>query len=157
MKRQLDDYMNKYYLPLFNRAELLKADDFNEVRKLASWKFKILRNWDSLEVIEIAIPDSTTSPLDLGDVLHTRVVISLADLSPNDLRVELVSGHRVNDEMISPTLIHELTLEKQNGNLATYASDITTTSSGVFDIAFRITPKHDMLPHRLDFNLVKWV
>jgi glycogen phosphorylase/synthase len=28
--------------------------------------------------------------------------------------------------------------------------------AGVFDIAFRITPKNPLLPHRMDFNLVKW-
>jgi len=29
--------------------------------------------------------------------------------------------------------------------------------TGVFDIGFRIYPKHKDLPHRMDFPLVRWI
>lgn len=58
--------------------------------------------------------------------------------------------------MIEPQVIHVLKLDRMEGDNAVYAFEVTTTRSGVFDISFRITPKHPLLPHRLDFNLVKW-
>ncbi|NVO18813.1 MAG: alpha-glucan family phosphorylase [Bacteroidetes bacterium] len=156
MKRQLDDYHTQYYHKLYERSEFLKQDDYAAVKKLASWKYRMLRHWDSIEVVSVGLPNSTVSPMDLGETLHTEVTLNLGDIHPDDVMVEFVAGQRVNDQMIEPQVIHLLKLNRIEGENAVYAYDITTTRSGVFDIAFRITPKHPLLPHRLDFNLVKW-
>ena len=156
MKRQLDDYQSQYYHKLFERSESLKMDNYAAVKKLASWKFRMLRNWDSIEIVNVTLPNSTISPLDLGDTLRSVVVLNLGDIHPEDVMIEFVAGQRVNDQMIEPQVIHELKLERMDGENAVYSYDVTTTRSGVFDIAFRITPKHPMLPNRQDFNLVKW-
>jgi len=157
MKRQLDDYINQYYQKLFSRSELLKSEDFTQVKKLASWKNRMLRNWDNLEIIDIQLPNSTISPMNLGETFRAEVTLNLGNISPEDLRIELVAGQRENDQMLEPQVIHELRLERKDGENTVYSVEVTTARSGVFDVAFRITPKHPLLPHRLDFNLVKWV
>jgi phosphorylase/glycogen(starch) synthase len=156
MKRQLDDYRNQYYAKLFERSQSLKANDYAAAKKLASWKNKMLRNWENIDIVSVNLPNSTVSPLALGDKLRSEVVIKLGDAHPEDLMIELVAGQRVNDQMIEPQVIHELKMEREEGNKVVYSFEVTTTRSGVFDIAFRITPKHPLLPHRQDFNLVKW-
>lgn len=156
MRRQLEDYISQYYLPLFERVKMLKDNDYDLTRKLASWKYKVQRNWDEISVLEINLPDSSRRPLILGDYLEAKVVINLAELEPEDLRVEMIAGQRINDEMKEPTVIHELNVEHRNGNIVTYSLNLNTSRAGVFDLAFRITPNHELLPHRLDFNLVKW-
>lgn len=156
MKRQLDDYSSHYYHKLYQRSLVLKDDDYAQVKKLAGWKNRMLRNWDSIEILDVKIPNSTISPLDLGQVLRSEVVLNLGEVLPDDIMVELVAGQRVNDQMLEPQVIHVLKLDRMEGDNAVYAFEVTTTRSGVFDIAFRITPKHALLPHRLDFNLVKW-
>jgi glycogen phosphorylase/synthase len=156
MKRQLDDYHNQYYYKLFERSEMLKEDDYAPAKKLASWKFRMLRNWESIEIVNVSLPNSTVSPLNLGDTLHSEVVLNLGDIHPDDVMIEFVAGQRVNDQMIEPQVIHVLKLNRMENGNAVFSFDVTTARSGVFDIAFRITPKHPMLPHRQDFNLVKW-
>jgi len=156
MKRQLDDYFSQYYNKLYERTKMFRDDDYASVKKLASWKNRMIRNWESIEVLNVNIPNSTISPMDLGEVFRSEVVLELGDVNPDDLMIELVAGQRVNDQMLEPQSIHELKLDRVEGKRAVYSFEITTTRSGVFDIAFRITPKHPILPHRLDFNLVKW-
>jgi phosphorylase/glycogen(starch) synthase len=68
----------------------------------------------------------------------------------------MVSGQKNNDQMLEPQAIRELQLAKIDGNQAHYTIEIETSLAGVFDFAFRITPKNPLLPHRMDFNLVKW-
>ena len=45
---------------------------------------------------------------------------------------------------------------KVEGNEATYSIDYTPARAGMFDVALRVYPKNDRLPHRMDFALVKW-
>ncbi len=156
MKRQLDDYFEKYYHKLAKRSALLKDDDYAAMRSLASWKFRMIRNWDGIEVMEVLFPDTSNAALNLGDIFKAELILSLGDIAPDDIMIEVVSGHKENDEMIEPESIRELQLIKVDGNLAHFAIEIETSLAGVFDFAFRITPKNDLLPHRMDFNLVKW-
>lgn len=156
MKRQLDDYYERYYHKLSSRFALLKDDDHAALRSLASWKFRMIRNWDGIEVVDVIFPDATNEELKLGDIFKAELVLSLGDIAPDDIMIEMVSGQKVNDQMIEPQSIRELQLDKVDGNLAHFTIEVETALAGVFDFAFRITPKNPLLPHRMDFNLVKW-
>lgn len=156
MKRQLDDYFDRYYNKLSTRFAHLKEDDNSAMRRLASWKFRMIRNWEGIEVIDVKFPDATSEDLNLGEIFKAELILSLGDIAPDDIMIEMVSGQKVNDQMVEPQSIRELHLTKVDGNLAHFAIEIETAFAGVFDFAFRITPKNPLLPHRMDFNLVKW-
>jgi len=156
MKRQLDDYYSKYYLKLAERSALLQEDDYAVMRNLASWKFRMIRNWDGIEVVDIKFPNPTNEVLDLGDIFKAELTLNLGDIAPDDITIEMISGQKVNDQMNEPQSIRELKLSSVEGNIANYTIEIETALAGVFDIAFRIIPKNPLLPHRMDFNLVKW-
>ena len=156
MKRQLDDYFSKFYHKLYDRSSLLKADDNAAMRSLASWKFRMIRNWDGIEVVDLIYPNSTNQALNLGDIFKVELILNLGDIAPDDVMAEMVLGQKVNDQMLDPQSIHELKLSKSSGNQAHFVLEIETALAGVFDFAFRITPKNPLLPHRMDFNLIKW-
>ena len=157
MKRQLDDYYRKYYYNLAERSALLKADDNAAMRRLASWKFKMKRNWDGIEVVDVILPNPTNQAINLGDIFTAELVLNLGDIAPDDIMIEMIIGQKTEDQMVEPQSIRELKLTEVDGNLAHYVIEIETSLAGVFDFAFRITPKNPLLPHRMDFNLVKWV
>ena len=50
----------------------------------------------------------------------------------------------------------ELTFVRQDGSRAFYSVRSTPEATGSFDMAIRVFPKNDKLPHRMDFALVKW-
>ena len=156
MKRQLDDYYEKFYNKLAIRSSKLKEDDYRDMRNLASWKFRMLRNWDSIEVVEVIYPNSTSHALHLGDLFKAELVLNLGEISSNDIRVEMISGQGMNDQLPEPQSIRELKLCSVEGNHVRFSIEITTSLGGVFDFAFRITPQNELLPHKADFNLVKW-
>ena len=156
MKRQLDDYYTKYYFTLANRSALLKDDDNAAMRSLASWKFRMIRNWDGIEVVDVIFPNSTKDVLNLGDLFKAELILNLGDIAPDDIMIEMILGQKVNDRMVEPQSIFELNLSEVDGNVAHYTIEVETPLAGVFDYAFRITPKNPLLPHRMDFNLVKW-
>jgi glycogen phosphorylase/synthase len=156
MKRQLDDYYDRFYNRLAERSALLKEDDNSAMRSLASWKYRMMRNWDGIEVLDVIFPDPSVHTLNLGDLFTAELVLSLGDIAPDDIMIEMISGQKVNDQMVEPQTIRELKLQKVEGNRAHYTIEINTSLAGVFDFAFRITPRNPLLPHRMDFNLIKW-
>jgi phosphorylase/glycogen(starch) synthase len=156
MKRQLDDYYARYYYKLATRSALLKDDDNAAMRSLASWKFRMIRNWDGIQVVDVLLPNPTNEVLNLGDLFVAELILNLGDIAPDDIMIEMILGQKVNDSMVEPQSIFELHLTQVDGNLAHYTIEVETPLAGVFDFAFRITPKNSLLPHRMDFNLVKW-
>lgn len=157
MKRMLDDYFSRYYNKLQQRSSELVANDYEKVRQLASWKRRILRGWESIEVVSISMPDSTKKPLRLGENFVAEIVLNVNELTPSDVGLEVLFGQKVNDEVQRIAFAEEMTVAGINGNIVTYFIEIRTEQAGVYDFAFRLYPKHPLLPHRQDFNLVRWI
>jgi len=156
MKRMLDDYVKQYYNKLIERSEKLKADNNRLIKEMAAWKRRMLREWDNIEVLKIEVPDSTNEPLNLGDIFSARVELNLNGISAGDIGVEILFGQKEHDEVKSIHFSKELQLTSNEGKKAVFAVEFPSEKSGVFDYAFRIFPKHELLPHSQDLNIVTW-
>jgi glycogen phosphorylase/synthase len=157
MKRQLDDYIRQYYNPLFKRSRTMAAKNYEMARHIASWKRKVMRGWESIEVVSLKTPDSNVKPLSLGESFKAEIVLDLNELSGTDIGVEVLFGKKINDEVKELFLTEEMVLQKSEKNLVSFSCEIQINQAGVYDYIFRLFPKNPLLPHRQDFNLVKWI
>lgn len=157
MRRMIDDYYSQFYNKLLDRSTDLFANDYEKVRHLSSWKRKMHRGWDSIEVISVNMPDSTKKPLRLGENFVAEIVLNVNELTPDDVGLEVLFGQKVNDEIKRISFKEEMTVAGVDGNIVTYFIEVRMTQSGVYDFAFRLYPRNPLLPHRQDFNLVKWI
>ena len=103
------------------------------------------------------MPDSRNKPLHIGEKFKAEIIINPQDILPDDIGIEVIFGKRNSDEKLEIVEKYEMKKETQNGNEIKYSAEIFATGSGVFDYAFRMYPKNKMLPHRQDFNLIKWI
>jgi len=157
MKRQLDDYIRQYYNPLFKRSKIMVGKNYEMARHIANWKRKVMRGWGSIEVVSLKTPDSNVKALSLGESFKAEIVLDLNELSGTDIGIEVVFGKKINDEVQEPSFIEEMTLTRSEKNIVVFACDIPINQAGVYDFVFRLFPKSPLLPHRQDFNLVKWI
>ena len=79
-------------------------------------------------------------------------------MDPEEIGVEMVHtksarGHQ--GDVFRGTEAFKCT--RLNGNVAEYTFVQEVEETGVFDIGFRIFPRHKDLPHRMDFPLVRWI
>ncbi|MDR1758795.1 MAG: alpha-glucan family phosphorylase [Bacteroidales bacterium] len=160
MKRQVDEYYSKFYLKLFSRSRLLLNNDKALLRQLITWKNKIYASWDNIEVMDAQIPDMLQNIYNLGETLRFAVTLRLGNLTPDDIRVELVITDRENEKNTfvgkhSFSYIHNEHNEKTGNTLFTL--DLPTRHVGVWSWAIRLTPTHPLLPHDQDMNIVRWV
>lgn len=157
MNRMLKDYYDQFYNKLISRSTELFANDFENVRLLSSWKRRILRGWESIEVVSITVPDSTKKALRLGENFVAEIVLNVNELSAGDIGLEVLFGNKVQDEVQKISFTEEMVVAGVNGSIVTFFIEIPTLQAGVFDYAFRLSPRHPLLPHRQDFNLVRWI
>ena len=52
MKRQLDDYFDKFYIKEANRFKKLSANDNRLAKEIALWKEAVAERWDSIRVVD---------------------------------------------------------------------------------------------------------
>lgn len=155
MKRQLDDYISRFYDPEARRAKMLEADDFKKAREIVDWKENFASRWNDIRVHEASISTSDQTENRLaGDELSAKCVIDTNGLK-DDLGVELVI-HKEHDGEPKFHARHQLSIVAHDGDVLTYALSMKLHDAGVFRFAFRMYPKNSDLPHRQDFAYTRW-
>ncbi len=158
MNRMLRDYIERYYKVLYRRTLLLKEKDYQLPKELAYWKHNILSHWKGIQVLEYDFPDVTREEFTVGKTYTGKVMLDLDGLNADEIGVELVltkSASGYEGAVFRGTQEFECT--QMNGSKAEYTFKLDADETGVFDVGFRIFPKHANLPHRMDFPLVRWI
>ncbi len=157
MKRMYDDYKRKYYNPQINRYKKIIGDDFKVIKKIVNWKQRFTEAWKSFEVVHIEYPDSNSTAMSLGDDFTAKVWLRLGECNPQNVGVEIVFGEKENEEINNVTDFQELKFVVEKEGVAEYEIQLPISRAGVFNFAFRVFPKHELLPHRQDLPLIKWI
>jgi starch phosphorylase len=155
--RMIRDYHDRYYKPQAERAGRLIASDYKLAKEIARWKFGVSSVWEQIEVKSVQITDGITNVLKIGEVYPARVVVDLKGLKPEDVGVEMVITENGKDS--APELIERLQFEIESSKdfLVTYKLDLHLMDAGAFSYAIRMYPKNKELPHRQDFQYLKWI
>ena len=158
MKRQLDDYYSKFYHKLMNRHQLLSKNDNENVKILLKWKENVLSCWNDIECLDAEYQRNDKNTYSVGDHLLCRLRMKLGGLRPQDVKIELIFV-TAEDHTKKPKLEFRepFLFEAEHDGVYTFVSDKTARRVGVWDCAVRIIPSHELLPHDLDFNIVRWI
>jgi hypothetical protein len=157
MKRQLDDYFNKYYNHMIERVEMMAKNDCEACKEYSAWKLKMRRLWNSIELISYQVPDSEDKIFSINDHFKAKVCLYLGDIDAENVGVEMIITHKENDKINSYARKEDFVLTSFKNQKAEYTLDFNADVVGVHDYAFRIYPKHPLMPFREDLPLIKWI
>lgn len=155
MKRQLDDYFNKFYIKLANRFEQLDANNHQIAKDIAQWKESLVAHWDAIKVVS-----KDTSFLDNGGETGVRYQVKyvIDEQGLDDvIGLELVTLNSLPDS--NGREVHKIIPFKMvghEGNQYTFVAELEPDVAGTFKSCVRMYPKNAYLPHRQDFCYVKW-
>ena len=155
--RMMQDYQRQYYTKLFQRSQQLSENNFKTARDISTWKKKISRTWESLEIKSFQTVDNLKESVFMGIKFQAEVAIDLKDLSPHDIILELLLIQRDQENKPQLMLKEPFYLDRVNGHMAHYGLLTIPTRAGAYEIGVRMRPQNSLLPHNVDFNLVKWV
>jgi glycogen phosphorylase/synthase len=157
MKRMLDDYQHKFYNKLIARSRLMRKDNFQLAIEIDAWKTKLRDGWSHLEVKRIGVPDPARRALGLGDDFIAELELKLNGIKADDIGIDILFGNKEMDTVKKIMLKEEMKLVESAPGTAKFTCKIPMEKIGVYHYAFRLYPKHNWLPHRQDFNLIKWI
>ena len=154
--RMLTDYEKQYYYPQQKRSNLLRANNFEKAITLSQWKKKVSQEWAHIRVEKVVAPRRDSELISLGKKYEATIDLYLSELTPEDIGLELVVTSKKENQLKVNQLI-QAELVSFSGRVASYKLSAATEDAGLFMIALRLYPKHELLPHRQDFPLVKWL
>lgn len=155
MKRQLDDYYDKFYEKEAIRFKTLAADNNRLAKDIAQWKEAVAERWDSIKVVSSEW-DIPSTGIEMGKNYSLKYVIDEQGLD-DAVGLELVSitQDKNGEERISNII--PFNVVAHDGNCYTFEGKLESNNAGIFKTAVRMYPKCDKLPHRQDFCYVKWI
>ena len=156
MKRQLDDYFDKFYIKEANRFKKLSANDNRLAKEIALWKEAVAERWDSIRVVDkdakmLVEGGETGVNYTLKYVIDEQGLDDAIGLELVTLRPETDGSDR---EVYS---VHEFKMVGHEGNNYHFELTYEPDHAGSFRSCVRMFPKNANLPHRQDFCYVKWL
>lgn len=154
--RMLEDYEKQYYIPMSARYQKMIQDNFAMATEITEWKKRVTREWDNIELLGLNLPNRSKQIIALGKSYYGEVKLEIGELDMHEVGVELVVAEQQNGKLVIQEK-RDFTPISQEGGIAVYRIDVTADAPGLLNLAIRIYPKSELLPHRQDFALVKWL
>ena len=156
MKRQLDDYYDKFYNKQAARFAKLSANNNREAIAIAQWKETVAERWDAISVVSKETGFLNEGGM-TGEKVKIRYVIDEQGLD-NAVGLELVTLKPDSDTSDRRVYsVHEFKMTGHEGNHYTFELVVVPEHAGSFKTCVRMFPKNAKLPHRQDFCYVKWL
>lgn len=152
--RMVGEYVTRLYAPAAAAGRALAADDLAPARELAHWKQAVRSGWSRVRVDHVDSAGIGEVP-QVGDRLTVRAYVSLGDLRPQDVEVQVVHGRVTEADVIEEFTAEPLALvETYEAGRYAFAGEVVLEASGPFGYTVRVVPKHAGLPSVAELGLV---
>ena len=144
--RMVGEYVTRLYAPAAAAGRALAADGLAPARELAQWKHAVRDGWSRVRVDHVDSAGIGEVP-QVGDRLTVRAYVSLGDLRPEDVQVQVVHGRVSEADVIEEFTAEPLALaETYEAGRYAFAGEVVLDASGPFGYTVRVVPTHDGLP-----------
>lgn len=151
--RQVRDYVRELYAPAASNARALN-NDFAGAEAFAAWKKRVREEWPSVRVEHVESSGVSDTP-EVGSALSVRAFVSLGDLNPDEVEVQLVHGRLDAEDQLQESDFDALSLaESYEGGRYRFDGSVALDASGAFGYTVRVVPKNDRLVAVAELGLV---
>jgi starch phosphorylase len=151
--RMVRDYVRQLYTPAAVTGRRLNTD-WTGAGELAAWKKRVRTGWDGVRVEHVESSGVGDAP-QIGTVLTVRAFVSLGELSPDDVDVQLVHGVIDSDDQLVGAATESLSVgESYQGGRHRFDGTVALTRSGAFGYTVRVVPKNDLLASPAELGVI---
>ncbi len=153
--RMVADYVSRLYAPAATAGRaLVGSQDYAGARELAGWKTRVRAGWSQVRVDHVE-SGGVGEVAQVGDALHVKAYVSLGDLDPSDVDVQVVHGKVSEADELASFAVDALEpSETFEAGRCAFSGDILLDASGPFGYTVRIVPKHPGLATVAEVGLV---
>jgi starch phosphorylase len=139
--RMVRDYVLRLYSPSAASSRSLNGD-YAGAQQLADWKQRVRDGWKAVSVDHVESTGVGDAP-ELGDTLEVRAFVSLGELSPDDVDVQVVHGRvRHEDDLVDTTVDSLDHAETYEGGRHRFEGHVELATTGPFGYTVRVLPKN---------------
>ncbi len=151
--RMVRDYVRKLYAPAAVTGRQLNSD-WTGAAELAAWKKRVRAGWDDVRVEHVESSGVGDAP-QIGTTLTVRAFVSLGELSPDDVDVQLVHGVTNSEDQLVDAATDSLPVgESYQGGRHRFDGTVTLARSGAFGYTVRVVPRHASLVSPAELGVV---
>ena len=152
--RMVADYVNELYAPAARASRELAEDKLAGARELATWKAKVRTGWQTVRVEHIEASGASEGA-SVGDRLAVQAFVTLGELAPEDVDVQLVHGRVDESDQLTHTQTLTLSVaQTYEGGRMRYEGTVTLDRSGPFGYTVRVLPAHRLAAGPAELGLV---
>jgi glycogen phosphorylase len=142
--RMVRDYVERLYSPAAASSRSLNGD-YAGAQELAAWKKKVRAGWKDVAIEHVESSGVTDAP-QLGETVEAKVFVSLGDLSPSDVDVQVVHGRiRHEDDLVDTTVASLGLAETYEGGRHRFEGQVALATTGPFGYTVRVLPRNEHL------------
>ncbi|MBQ8033194.1 MAG: alpha-glucan family phosphorylase, partial [Elusimicrobiaceae bacterium] len=150
--RMVKEYYEKFYVPAHNYGLGLCEND--NAKNVANWRKQIADNWYRVSITDVT--QAPASAILMGDKVNFKARVSLGNLKPEEVQVEVFLGKRGNVGGIDKLGTIPMNCTGKDGETYLYEASAAPANSGRQDYALRVLPKNDRLPNVLTPLFIRW-
>ncbi|MBZ0272436.1 alpha-glucan family phosphorylase [bacterium] len=153
--RMLQQYVRRYYLPAEAYYASLCAHEYRDGVQYAAWRRNVRERWDPIAVNDVTA--ETNEGRRAGEELLVTANVSLGELQPQDVHVEIYGGVLDENLRLVDGVVTKMTMKKSLGSgRYAYEGIYRCIDVGHHGVLVRVIPAHAMMvaPHALP--LVRW-
>ncbi|PJF27836.1 MAG: alpha-glucan phosphorylase, partial [Phototrophicales bacterium] len=88
-RRMVQEYTEKYYMPLFNLTRKMKSPDDAVAKQYTEWRLNLDKLWKKIKVNSVTI---SSQEVKVDETIEISADVNLGELTPDSVRVELYYG-----------------------------------------------------------------
>ncbi|MGH8509627.1 MAG: alpha-glucan family phosphorylase [Gammaproteobacteria bacterium] len=153
-ERMVMDYVKKFYSRVALQQERLAVDNFAAAIELAQWKQRVGECWSKVRLQVLTQPKPSVRA---GEQLKFCAAVQLGGLATEDVVMECLVGSERDDRYVASET-HRFTAKGTNAEGETrFELELTPGFSGLQTYKLRLYPYHQLLTHRFETGLMKWI
>ena len=142
--RMVRDYVVELYTPAAHSSRTLNGD-YAGAQGLADWKRRVRAAWHGVGIDHVESSGVTDAP-ELGQTLEVRAFVSLGDLSPRDVDVQVVHGRiQHEDDLVDTTVESLVHVETYEAGRHRFEGRVALATTGPFGYTVRVLPHNEHL------------
>lgn len=153
--RMVREYGKRAYFPASDRYFTMSGEKYAPAKELAEWKNQVFQQWHNIKIESVDVSEKDL--IQVNETINVKARIHLAELSPDNVQVELYTGlvNATGDIVNGVPTAMDYQGKDPNGT-SIYTGNITYTSSGLQGMSLRVLPKHEYLSSPYDLGLIVW-
>jgi len=140
--RMVSDYEKRYYNPAAGRWDLLLANEAAEAKKLNAQLKRLRTHWKQIQIKPPV--RQAQEPCRVGQSFPVTAEVRLAELTPDEVDVELYYGHLKSVDELSASHVEPMAVQEDLGaGNYLYGCTLKCEVSGRFGFTVRVSPRGD--------------